>query len=530
MQFASFDLADPVFECFGRRLSLQLVTLENLYGVAPERTRVESVGDELRIRADGLAWAGQQQRAPGALEAEVRFEGQGRLRIRIRARAAAKIRCVKLLVRDLAPELALRRSDGGEAPVGRFGELLEYPTQLRAPLVELRAGAERLALRAEDPRVRAKRFAAWVERVGPFAGRGVAELIHEEEASAFSETLESPDLLLASGAAAGEAEEEQLAFAEAQLGLVRFEKRTDVPPWARRLRLVATLHGMHWSGRVFLSYGEMLDVLRFLAARLLGEAILAYLPGWEGRYYWQYGDYRPEPRLGGSAGFARLCDGARALGVHLMPMFGANCANLRLPRMAAIPPEAHLASATGNRFHGNQPDWDLARAHDTGWQAWLNPGHVEWRARLAEQIEQVLDAFGLDALFLDTVHAWTNDPHAPVFDGVRALTLRLRERFPSLLLAGEADYDALLGLFPLFQRPWWERPPAWTARYVRRFAHLCEGEPRGLTGVHEFGSFRPSDVASDDPSFLPTLAFQDGTLEAGREQIEALLAQIAASP
>ncbi len=126
------------------------------------------------------------------------------------------------------------------------------------------------------------------------------------------------------------------------------------------------------------------------------------------------------------------------------------------------------------------------------------------------------------------MHAWTNDPHAPVFDGVRALILRLHERFPGLLVAGEADYDALLGLFPLFQRPWWEPPPAWTARYVRRFAHLCEGEPRGLTGVHEFGSWDPGPPARGDAGFIPTLAFQDGTLELERAKVEAVLARILA--
>jgi hypothetical protein len=193
-----------------------------------------------------------------------------------------------------------------------------------------------------------------------------------------------------------------------------------------------------------------------------------------------------------------------------------------------MPADAHLASATGHRFHGNQPDWDLSRAHDTGWQAWLNPGHAGWRARLAAQIEAVLEAFGLDAVFLDTVHAWTNDPVAPVFDGVRALVERLRAHVPGLLLAGEADYDALLGLFPLFQRPWWERPAAWTSRYVRRFAHLCEGEPRGLTGVHEFGLWAPRAAPDDAPGFLPTLAFQDGTLERARETIERRLAEIVA--
>ena len=46
--------------------------------------------------------------------------------------------------------------------------------------------------------------------------------------------------------------------------------------------LVATLHGMHFTGRVFLDYAEMLEILRFLAARLSGRHILAYLLGLRG--------------------------------------------------------------------------------------------------------------------------------------------------------------------------------------------------------------------------------------------------------
>jgi len=58
---------------------------------------------------------------------------------------------------------------------------------------------------------------------------------------------------------------------------------------------------------------------------------------------------------------------------------------------------------------------------------------------------------------------------------------------------------------------------------VRRFGHLCEGEPRGLTGVHEFGVYT-SDAWSGEPGYLPTLAFQDGTLEHAREELERRLA------
>jgi hypothetical protein len=354
----------------------------------------------------------------------------------------------------------------------------------------------------------------------------VLELIHEEEATRFATTCETPPWLVRRGATEAELEAEHARFAEHSLGLVPLAERCDRPAWARKLALVVTLHGMHWSGRVFLDYDAMLEVLRFVCARVEPGQVLAYLPGWEGRYYWQYGDYRPEPRLGGEAGFARLCDGARALGCHLMPMFGGNCANVRLPGLRELDPALHMKSATRNRFHGNQPDWDLARAHDTGWQAWLNPGHPAWREELCAQIEGLAARFGFDGVFLDTVHVWTNDPDHAVFDGLRALARRLRERIPGVLLAAEHDYDALLSEFPLFQRAYWGTDPAWTARYALRFGHLCEGEPEGRTGVHEFGVWRPGPVRAG-PGQIATLAFQDDTLARSRDAIESFLADVA---
>jgi hypothetical protein len=496
VQFASFDLGDPVFDAFGLHLSAQLVTLENFYGVDPNCVHVDESGERVRVVASGLRWAGGQQTAEGAIEIDARRDSAGDVRLAVSARAPTPIRCIKLLLRDLEPDLAVSTDGTTFAAVPDSGELLAYPGRLHTPLVFVRSGTLALGLRAEDRRVREKRFACYREREGPLTGRGCVELIHEQDAARFAESLESPPFVVAIDTDPRQVETGHVAWLERAFGLAAWEERIDLPDWARALRLVVTLHGMHWTGRVFLDYDAMLDALRFVAARIEPGRVLAYLPGWEGRYYWQYGDYRPEPRLGGEAGFARLCDGARDLGVHLMPMFGANCVNARLPRFRDLAAAARLKSATGNRFHGNVPDWDLSRAHDTGWQAWLNPGHPGWREDLASQIESLAGRFGFDAVFLDTTEIWTNDRDHAVFEGLRTLAEGLRARLPGVLLAGEYDYDALCAVFPIFQRAWWTHAPAWTRRYVQRFGHLCEGEPEGRTGVHELGVFRPGAVAA----------------------------------
>jgi hypothetical protein len=529
MHFASFDLRDPLYEAHGLRVSLQIVTLANVYGLDPALTSARLEGGDFAIRAAGLACAGQQVRCEGKATLHLRAGARGRVRASIRARAPEPIRCVKLLLRDLAPPLRVLE-ERGEREVAAAGEILAYPNRLPTPFLALRTAAEPFAIRCEDAEVREKRFALASERVGRLAGRGVVEVILEQDATRFAPDFDAPDVEIDRAADPAPLFAEHLRFLERSHGLLPFERRPDVPDFARELGLVVTLHGMHWTGRVFLDYGQMLEVLRFAAARIDGRRVLAYLPGWEGRYYWQYGEWRPEPRLGGEEGFAALCKGARELGVHLMPMFGGNCVNAWLPRFRSLDPAARMKSATGNRFHGNQPDWDFARAHDTGWQAWLNPGHPGFRDDLAGQIERLARRFGFDGVFLDTIHVFANDPDHAVFPGTRALVERLRGGVPGLLLAAEHDYDGLLGLFPLFQRAYWGRDPAWTSRYALRFGHLCEGEPEGRTGVHEFGVFPPRRDAPADrpaPGFLPTLAFQDGTLERSRAAVEAALAAAA---
>ena len=526
MHFASFDLDDPAFDAHGFTLSLQVVTRENVYGIDPAKTSARMEDGVFVVRAAGLRAAGGQVAAPGAAIVRVTPGKPGQVRVQAKAKAAEPVRCVKLLVRGLGAPLRLVE-ESGERAVGPAGEILSYPNRLATPLLFVRSGEDLLGVRVEDERVREKRFALAAEKLGPRAGQGVLECILDADATQPSRELEAPPVVIARGADRAAFTAEHLRFLEVRAGLVPWRERSDVPPWANDLRLALTLHGMHWTGRVFLDYAAMLDVVRFVAERIDGRHIIAYLPGWEGRYYWQYGDYRPEPRLGGEAGFAALCEGARRLGVHVMPMFGGNCVNAWLPRFAHLDPSAHLESATGNRFHGNQPDWDFARAHDTGWQAWLNPGHPGWRDDLATQIETLAARFGFDGVFLDTVHVFVNDPDHSVVDGLRALCLRLRRAIPNVLLAAEHDFDALVPLFGLFQRAYWGGDPAWTAPYAMRFAHLCEAEPEGRTGVHEFGVWKPPGAAPAGEAragYLPTIAFQDDTLARSRAEVERVIA------
>lgn len=524
MQFYSFDLHDPVFEFDGWKLSFQIITLENIYGLDPAKTNVQQDENGWTLQCSGLSWAGQQQKAEGSMTARLAREADGRLRLQTSLKAPEKIRILKVLVRDLPVLTALDLLDQ-ERTVPYEGLLDKYPNPLRLPLhFVCLPDASTLGIRSEDPHARAKRFATYRERMGSLKDTFTVECIHEEDARWFNEQMVAPDWILGRSVDVNTFRDEQLAFNEQHLGLARWEERSDLPAWARDVRLCLTLHGMHWSGYIFNTYDQMLETIRYVTERIDPKQVLAYLPGWEGRYYWQYGDFRPDPLLGGEGGFERLCWGAQALGVHVMPMFGGNCANSWAPNFHTFGPPSYMKSATRNVFHGNQPDWDLSRTQDTGWQAWLNPGAPAWQTELSRQILSLVDRYEFDAVFLDTVEVWANDPDFNMLDGYRALVERLRGNRPGLLVTGEDWYDGLLGIFPFFQQSGnWRQVPDWVGRYARLFGHICDSEPsRGSTGVFEWG-YTPYKPLPDREPYLTTIAFTDGTLEGAKDEINAAI-------
>ncbi|MCC6798551.1 MAG: hypothetical protein IT325_00420 [Anaerolineae bacterium] len=523
MQFHSFDTRDPLFEFGPWRLSFQVITLENTYGLNLERTTITPGGDGWRLVCTELSWAGQQRRAPGGLVATIRREGDA-LRLSIMADAAATIRCVKVLVRDLPSLRALDLLDRPE-PVPNTGTLLRYPNHLRLPLLFVEHDGGVIGMRCEDAQGRAKRFAIYAERFGPLAGRCAVELIFEDDARFFASHVEAPDWVISPAPDLDAFRAAQLAFTEAQMGLVPWEQRIDMPGWARRISLVMTIHCMHWTGYTFNTYNDARAVLRYVTDRLPGEQVLALLAGWEGRYYWQYSDYRPEPLLGGADSFAQLAGEARDRGAHLMPFFGVTSANAwTTPGFERFGPVSHMKSPTRTTYVGNRPDWDISRGRDTTWQAWLNIGAPAWRAELSRQILATLDGYDLDAVFLDCPEVWTNDPDYNLREGLHALVHDLRAAHPGLLVAGEDWWDGILDVLPLCQttRKW--RPvPAWAGRYGRFFEHIADSEPgRGSTGVFESG-FAPYEPLPSEPYYIPTIAFVDGTLAVAPDAVDAAI-------
>ncbi len=529
MHFYSYDMRDPVFLLAGWALSVQIITLENIYGLAPDALSVQETESGGVLECGALRFAGGQERAEGRVRVTAKRETE-RLTFRVNAAMRQKIKCIKLLLRRL-PDGCYYDLSGKPEPFPREGRVCKYPLWMRLPLLGMRfSGASGVwGVSARRERVGTYRFALYSEEQlwsGPDGF--VLELIHEQDADRLDCRMQSCDWVLRPAADWDGCVEEYLRFAERRLGLTPWEQRTDVPAWLRDIRLCVTLHGMHWSGYRFLCYREMQDILEYVAGQILPCRVLVFLPGWEGRYYWQYGDYRPEPRLGGEAAFAELFRFARERGFHLMPMFGGNCCNMTFAECARFGADAYLKSPLRNRYHGNGPDWNQDRGQDTGWQAWLNPGHPAWRRELCRQILALKETYGFDAVYLDTIYAWENDPDHSVADGIRAVRDRLREA--GLMVAAEDWFDALLGQFPLFLNDWDPEAvalPKWFGRYARYIAFIGHAEPSRGSGGVQHGRCFPYRQPLDDAAYLPTLSFVNGTLEQAEAEICRVIASAA---
>lgn len=511
----------PVPGIAGAQWSIEVFTATDVRLVDPARARF----DGARLQADGLMLPGGQATLPGSVSAKLAIEGQG-VTWQIVAQAEQAIKAVKVLFRGLpggdeggwwSPTTP---RDTSLTPAPGQPVLLRYPWPSWQTPWACAGEGPGVTVSVRDSLVRAKRFYAFTP---PWSPGPVAEVICDQLATQRGPRFEVPEVRLQQCAGAQDIAADlraHLGHLESAFGLVPWQERSDVPPWARRLRLVVTLHGQHWTGYVFNTFDKMAAILREVTRHIPGDEVIAYLPGWEGRYYWQYPVYRPGADLGGEPGFGRLAETARALGVHLMPMFGAHGANVhQYPAW-----QDAVFRSPGDRYavHVNHPDWDGDRTGEDD-QIFLNPGEPGYRAFLGEQISDLVARYQLDAAFLDTSGCWFDDPRHDLVGGYRALVGDLTAAHPRLLVCGEGWFDALLGLFPMNQT-WLDvsrttRTDDLPYRYTRLLGHLADGCPGdGSSGVQEAG-FRAVAKPLHIPGYLPSLGFVSDTLERHQDEI-----------
>ena len=523
-----FDFRDPRFAFGDWSLSLQLFTFENLYGLDADKLEIRG-GDALEVSATGLTWAGAQVKSEGTAGLSVNRTDDG-IAITARATHDRNLRRLKIVLHGL-PNGTIIGRNFDESPIGN-GQILVYPAsapntrRIQTPLVFLKTlDGEYIYFRSVETQMRPKTFAIYRD---PLGNGTTVELIHEELGPRIGRSIETPVWRVGRTRDPDTIVKQHVAHFCETFGVTEWHANPSIPDWLKQVGFVAYIHGQHWSGHIFNDYEDMRILLHRLADKLDGRRILAHLAGWEGRYYWKYGDYTPDKRMGGPDGFRRLCDEAHGLGIHIQTMLGGNCANRELPGFGQWGETSYMRRADGGIEWGNSPDWDTSRAHETAWQAWLNPGAPGWGSHLLAEASALIETYGVDSIFLDTDGHWVNDPNYPVYDGFRRLHDALKQRYPNVVLTGEHWSDGMLAISPFTHDGSLHDMTRFVehfAPYFRTYPYNSWGDPgRGSSGVFE-GGWAEYRATADAPYVVPGVVFVDGTMDAAPQAIDSAIAQ-----
>jgi hypothetical protein len=523
----SFDFPEPSVVFGDYRFGFLVFTDENTYGLDRSKLRAEGSGDGMRVTCDGFVWAGGQEKAPGRLVATLKRNGST-IEWDTVVEMERPIKTVSTIVRGV-PRGQVSTGGGGFTDP-RDGELLAGYTfgagdlhgpgaaaGMTTPLLMVQVSPNDVFyISSLDDRVRPKRF-----YLAPGETGYRVEAIYEHDGWRNDRRVQVPTWRLGHAASAEEATSLHMQHVERAYSLPAWETRPDVPAWMRNVALVTTLHGQHYTGYMFNDYAKMLETLRWMATQIPPERVLAFISAWDGRYYWDYPIYRANDRMGGVAGFTKLVSEAQKMGFKIMPMFGMNSANKRLPMWPTIA-DALTHKIDGDDYNLNWVDWNNDR-HQDGWLGYMNLGVDSWRNHLEGRIADMIERYKVDAYFLDIAGGHVNSTNGDMHEGTKRLVMNLRSKYPNVLAVGEMPYDALHQFLPVYHAG---GGGAWR-KYSRFFSHLSAPAPgRGSSGVHEsgFGRFN-TETLGLSPNAIPTLQVVDDTFTAHRDTMAAVIAR-----
>jgi hypothetical protein len=523
----SFSNPEPSVAFGGLRFGFLVFTDENTYSLDASRVTASDSGDTMRLTCSGFTWAGGQEKVPGSLVATFQRNGTT-IEWDAVVELQRPVKTVTTIIRDI-PRGSI--SLGGGRPFDPHdNEILGGYTfgagDLHGPgaangittalAVVQAADQDFFYISSLDDRVRPKRF---YFQPGERGYR--AEAVYEHDAWRNDLRVTVPQWRIGRATTLDDAIAPHMAHVEHAYHLQPWETRTDVQPWMRDIAMVTTLHGMHYTGFMFNDYARMLEILRWIAAQIPANRVLAFISAWDGRYYWDYPNYVAPARMGGEAGFKRLISEGQKLGFKMMPMFGANSANRKQPVWSKISAGV-TQKIDGDRYDLNWVDWNNDR-HQDGWLTYMNLGADSWRNHLTGRIADAIERYGVDAYFLDIIGGHVNSTTGDMHEGTRRLVMDLREKYPKVACVGEMPYDALHGFIPMYHAG---GGPRWM-KYSRFYQHLSAPAPgRGSSGVHEsgFGRFNP-ETLNLSPNAIPTLQVVDDTFTQHRDVMAAIIAK-----
>lgn len=504
-------------------LSIEVFSLENVYTVNGYSKK------EGKYVSEKILW-GTDVPTDGEASLEIENTEKGKM-FHACARLDKKVRGIKLRF-DGLPLGKLLSSFSGEKQITDYGTLLYYPEgwrELSTPLLVFELQDKKyLYIRCFDGMVRAKRF--FIKRENE---KMRVDVCMDQDGVLIEDRFEAPSLECGICDNLEKIYTEQSEYIRNAYALEEYETSKIAPAWLKEISLVVTMHMEAFTGHIFHTYEKALADMQKIVKHIDGRKVLVYLAGWEGRYYYKYGDYTCDERLGGEEKLKALVDGLHKLGCKVMAMYGMNIANKNVPALKEIVSKAEFQSVSGARYHSGSVNWEGAHHYDFNELVQLNVGCPEWNDYLYGQILDATVKYGFDGAFLDIAACYTNDKNYNHFEGVERLCERLRGIKEDFLVAGEGFYDALAKTMPLFQSGHTNGQmhyhdsvsPLLFTRFVREFAHLCLGAPgSGSTGVHEQGINTETQTPTRK-GILPTLSLVEDTVEKHFDEVMPIIEQ-----
>lgn len=523
MQDLSFKLKNKEIKYADLDISIELFTVENQY------TFLECHQTDNTYTFTNCVWGGTEK-VDGQAVLEIN-DVDGKLAFDISAKLPMTIRSTKLKIKGLPLGTLVSLLDQIDRKVTPYGMLYKYPEGWRGvitPLLVYDVNQEKhLYVRSLDHKVREKRFFMKEEN-----GQMTLELIYEEAAVDMTNEVKVPTWEI------GYDELECIYKTQAKLieknyDLVPFKKRPDTPKWLTEISLVVICHMEHWTGNIFHTYRDVVKDIKRLTEYVEGKHILVYLPGWEGRYYFQYGKYEADARLGGEEDLHYMVKELHRLGCKVMPMYGINMTNRYFPEYKNYGEESLFLTPSGSTFDHGSVDWDSSRHYDHHSNAQVNPAAPLWQEVLSSQIIDLSKKYNFDAAFLDIAAVWVNDLRYELTPGIIKMCQHISSSLPEFVVAGEAWYDGLTPAMPLFHSGHTEGAMHYHdgihedmfTPYVREFAHLCLGDlAHGSTGAHELGTNNDC-ITPFRKGVIPTLTLVGDTLDLAFDKVVEVLKQ-----
>ena len=520
----SFDFPEPSVEFDGFRFGFLVFTGENAYALDPALMRAVTTSDSMHLMCNGFTWAGGQEKSPGILTAIFKKAGNS-ITWDATVDMPHPVKSVTTIIRGIPRGRVGFGGPGGGTP--NDNEILTgYPFSggdlfggntaggMGTPLAIVTAADNScVSISSLDTMVCTKRFFFQPGEQG-YRVEAIAEAPGWNQQKQWL----TPSWRIMRTATADAAVQAHYEHLDRTYHLQKWDVRTDVPAWMRQVALVTTMHGQHFTGFIFNDYAKQLKILRWMATQMPAERVLIFLAAWDGRYYWDYPNYKVSDRMGGEAGFRKLIDEGHKLGFRMMPMYGTNSANRKQPMFKQVQ-DAVVNKVDGDVVDLNWVDWDNDR-HQEGWAAYMNLGVDSWRNWMVGRIDEMITRYGVDAYFLDIVGGHINSRNGDMHEGTRRLVMDLRAKHPNVPCVGEMAYDALVEFIPMFHVGLGR-----LGQYSKNFQHLSSPAPgRGSSGVHEsgFGRFNP-ETLSLSPGAIPTLQVVDDTFSKHRDVMAAII-------